>query len=272
MRPGNKRGSVALNTPDVANRGTPKARWTDLGQDGTDKWKSEYRKLQELRRADFAEVEAMKKKHALAASEVLSLQKKMSELSVEDRGADKTGGGTNLKDKMEAAALRSARKGKKATPNRDAVKKTTDRASFIEEQKKQLRLIRKFGLEALCKDIGLNTGKVDPMIDAIAEHRAMQAFGSFARRNIDTVDLESESTQEIDTSKEVDAQGGEGGSRGEKEGGGEEGEEGEEEEGQGDDRGEGEKGGRRRGGEKEREEKEEEEEEEENKSRCFHVM
>ncbi|GBG87798.1 hypothetical protein CBR_g45954 [Chara braunii] len=144
MQPGNKRGSVALNTPDVANRGMPKALWTDLGQDGADKWKK---------------VEALKKKHALAAFEVLSLQKKMSELSAEDRGADKTGGGTNLKDKMEAAPLRSAWKGKKVTPNRDAVKKTTDRASFIEEQKKQLRLIRNLALKRCARILDLTRAR-----------------------------------------------------------------------------------------------------------------
>ncbi|GBG62273.1 hypothetical protein CBR_g29881 [Chara braunii] len=203
MRPGNKRGNIALSTPDATNRGTPRARWTDLGQDGADRWKAEYRKLQELRRADFAEVEMLKKKHAMAASEVLNLQKKMSELSAEDREAEKTGRGTNLKEKLEAVALRSARKGKKATPNRDGTKKTTDRSSFVEKQKKQLGQIRKSGLETLCKEAGLGTGKVDAMIDAIAEHRAMQAFGSFPTRNRETVVIDSESTQEVGIS--VDA-------------------------------------------------------------------
>ncbi|GBG87459.1 hypothetical protein CBR_g45517 [Chara braunii] len=197
MRPGNKRGNIALSTPDAANRGTPRARWTDLGQDGAEKWKAEYHKLQELRRTDFAEVEMLKKKHAMVASEVLNLQKKMSELSAEDREADKTGGGTNLKDKLEAVTLRSARKGKKVTSNRDGVKKTTDRSSFVEGQKKQLRQIRKSGLEALCKEAGLDSGKVDLMIDAIAEHRAMQAFGSFPTRDRETVVIDSESMQEV---------------------------------------------------------------------------
>ncbi|GBG72136.1 hypothetical protein CBR_g11069 [Chara braunii] len=203
MRSGNKRGSVAINTLDGTNRGTLKPRWIDLGQDGADKWKAEYRRLQELTRADFAKVEMLKKKHALAASDVLSMQKKMSHLSAEDRDVGTLGGGTNLKEKLEAAALRSARKGKKATPNREGAMKTTDRSAFIEEQKKQLKFIRKTGLEALCKDLGLETGKVDPMIDAIAENRVVQDFGSFPTRDKQPVVIDSESTQGGDDSTDA---------------------------------------------------------------------
>ncbi|GBG78953.1 hypothetical protein CBR_g28668 [Chara braunii] len=55
MRPGNKRGSVAMGTPGLVDRGSSRPRWTDnLRKD--DKWKEEYMKLQSLHK--LANVEA----------------------------------------------------------------------------------------------------------------------------------------------------------------------------------------------------------------------
>ncbi|GBG78176.1 hypothetical protein CBR_g26209 [Chara braunii] len=96
LRPGNKRGSIAMPTPDTNVRALPRPRRT--GDKEQENWRSEYRKLQSLRRADFVEVEALKKKKAQAEMEVINLQKQMSELNANEAGRDKMSGGTNLKE------------------------------------------------------------------------------------------------------------------------------------------------------------------------------
>ncbi|GBG88213.1 hypothetical protein CBR_g46781 [Chara braunii] len=185
--PGNKRGSVVLQTPECSNRGSPKPRWTDNVRE-EDKWKVEYRNWQSLHRLANIEAKALKEKRAEAEArraeverQVKALEEKMGRLMAsreEDKG--KTAGGTNLKDRLEEAAIRSVMKGVKATLERTAAKSvpasapsgsepvngqgvttTNDRAEFVEEQKRQLRMLRKDGLEPLCKEAGVKLGKFE---------------------------------------------------------------------------------------------------------------
>ncbi|GBG61221.1 hypothetical protein CBR_g19754 [Chara braunii] len=146
--PGNKRGSIAVGTPEPADRGTPKPRSTDNLREA-DKWKDEYNNLCNLHRIANLEVDAIKKKRAEAElkrmeveKQVKELEERMSELTAS--GVKTRGGGTNLKERLEEVAVRSTRKGQKATPMRfggvSAVgnRKTTEgnnRAEYIEEQK-----------------------------------------------------------------------------------------------------------------------------------------
>ncbi|GBG65777.1 hypothetical protein CBR_g52368 [Chara braunii] len=131
-RPGNKRGSVVIGTPDGTNRGTPKPRCTGSVRDGEtgDRWKEEYRNLRSLHRLANIEAEALKEKRAEAErkrmeaeKQVKALEEQMSKLTAECGNA-KTVGGTNLKERMEEVAVRSVRKGVKATPGRAGGKST----------------------------------------------------------------------------------------------------------------------------------------------------
>ncbi|GBG62885.1 hypothetical protein CBR_g34257 [Chara braunii] len=178
LRPGNKRGSVAVSTPDVSFRGTPKPRWRDNIREA-DKWKEEYRKLQEMHRIANLEADMLKERRAKAEMELKMLQEKMSELQADGDEPDLQG--TNLKERMDEAARRSIRKGKKATPNRETQKGSEPavnrRFAFIEEQRKQLGAYKKSRLEPLCKEAGIRITTVKPVIEELAEYRANQAFG-----------------------------------------------------------------------------------------------
>ncbi|GBG84199.1 hypothetical protein CBR_g38170 [Chara braunii] len=177
LRPGNKRGCVAMQTPDCSNRGTRKPR------------RSEVLEALKEKRAE-AEMKRME-----AEKHVMTLEEQMSRLMAGGDN-DNAPGGTNLKERLEEVAVRSARKGMKATPRRaggpaapaaengleSSAKKSThtvanDRAEFVEEQKKQLRMLRKIGLEPLCKEEGVKLGKFEDTICELAEARARKAFG-----------------------------------------------------------------------------------------------
>ncbi|GBG58804.1 hypothetical protein CBR_g204 [Chara braunii] len=206
LRPGNKWGSVVLQTPEVTNRGSPKPHWTDNVREG-EKWKAEYRNLQSLHRLANIEAEALKEKRAEAEARRMEAEKQVKVLEEEmrklmasgERGNEGNIGGTNLKERLEEAALRSARKGVKATPGRMGVRAASssarpekeltpkqvatsvnDRTEFTEEQKRQLRMLRKAGLEPMCKEEGVKLGKFEDTVCDLAEARARKAFGGVA--------------------------------------------------------------------------------------------
>ncbi|GBG66368.1 hypothetical protein CBR_g60019 [Chara braunii] len=203
LLPGNKRGSVVLQTPKCSNRGSPKPRWTDNVRDD-DKWKADYKKLQSLHRLANIEADALKEKRAEeearraeAKKQVKALEEKMERLMTSGGlGNDKQVGETNLKERLEKVALRCTRKGVKGSPRRTggkSVPKTAqkekeptprpmaaninDRAKFVEEQKHQLRMLRKIGLEPLCKEEGVKMGKFEDTVCDLAEARAKKTFG-----------------------------------------------------------------------------------------------
>ncbi|GBG62834.1 hypothetical protein CBR_g32418 [Chara braunii] len=101
LRTGNKRGSVMLQTPECSNRGSPRPRWTDNVRE-EDKWKVEYRNLQNLHRMANIEAEALKQKRAEAEArkieaekQVKTLEEKMSQLMAGgEKGKEKVVGGT----------------------------------------------------------------------------------------------------------------------------------------------------------------------------------
>ncbi|GBG79639.1 hypothetical protein CBR_g29788 [Chara braunii] len=206
LRPGNKWGSVVLQTPTCPDRSSPKPRWTDNVRE-EDKWKVEYRNLQSLHRLANIEAEALKQKRAEAEAcrvkveeQVKSLEEKMSQLMASgEKGKEKSIGGTNLKDRLEDAAVRSARKGWKVTPGGTGCKTSTtsmrsekelnqqqsaatanNRAEFVEEQKRQLRMLRKAGLEPLYKEEGVKLGKFEDTVCDLAEAHAKKAFGELS--------------------------------------------------------------------------------------------
>ncbi|GBG60771.1 hypothetical protein CBR_g12509 [Chara braunii] len=141
-----------------------------------------------------------------------AVQERLSKLTASDDADEPTTGGTNLKEELEAAALRSARKGKKATPGREAAKAVdkgkshtvNDRHAFVENLKKQLRTLKKSGLEPYCKEAGIKLGRVEETIDAIAEYRANQAFPKKEKRQEDG---EDRSVQNMDDDDEQTAAG-----------------------------------------------------------------
>ncbi|GBG63888.1 hypothetical protein CBR_g39669 [Chara braunii] len=223
LRPGNKRGSVVVDTPAISNRGNPKPRWTKSMKDDN-RWKEEYKKLQGLHRVANAQAELLKEKRATAEvkrmeaeGQVKELEEKMSRLKAAEAGNERVGGGTNLKDRLEAMALGSARRGKKAMPGRGSSKEdqvsneVNDRFQFVEEQKKQLRNLKKTRLELMCKEAGIRTEKVDQMVCELAEFRVEQAFGpiwakdpaSKGKQPVHVVEDDSEQ-RDVDTSEEGD--------------------------------------------------------------------
>ncbi|GBG76385.1 hypothetical protein CBR_g22132 [Chara braunii] len=219
LRSGNKRGSVAVCTPDGPARGTPKPRWTDTMRDA-DKWREEYRNLRNLHQLANVEAEALKKKRAEAEAkrmevelQVKKLEEKMSKLTASGEKGGK-GGGTNLKDRMEEVALRSARKGVKVTPGRLAgrspssgasqeVAEVNDHASFVDGEKNKLRLLRKAGLEPLCKEAGIKLGRFEDTICELAEYRAKIRLGSSFGEGGDAKEACSFVEVDDDSSKEV---------------------------------------------------------------------
>ncbi|GBG74396.1 hypothetical protein CBR_g18807 [Chara braunii] len=219
LRPGNKRGSIALSTPDANARASPMPRRTCEKEQEQD-WRSEYRKLQSLRRADFVEVEALKKKKAQAEMEVINLQKQMNERNANEVGKEMTPGGTNLKERLEAVALGTAQKGRKATPNREGLRPTprreekpnskqgcNDRTTFVEEQTKFLKMLRKSALEQICKEAGLKAEKVDEMIEDIVQFRVKNAFGKKDDKEpVEVVDVESSRDESTSGGDEVSAE------------------------------------------------------------------
>ncbi|GBG69216.1 hypothetical protein CBR_g3915 [Chara braunii] len=219
LRPVNKRGSVAVNTPEGPVRGTPKPRWTDNVPE-VDKWREEYRNLRNLHQLANIEAEDLKKKRVEAEvkrmeaeQQVKKLEEKMSKLTA---SGEKTrmGEGTNLKERLEEVALRSARKGVKATPNRfggkafvaeasNTATEVNDREEFIEEEKKKLRMLRKAGLEPLCKEAGIKVGRVEETICELVQYRAKLRFGSLSREGVAAKEACSFVDVEDDTSKET---------------------------------------------------------------------
>ncbi|GBG74238.1 hypothetical protein CBR_g17948 [Chara braunii] len=192
--PGNKRGSAAINTPEPSDRGTPKPRWTDNLRE-VNKWKDEYKNLSTLHRLANLEAEALKKKRAEielkrmeAEKQVKDLEARMSELTAS--GDKRKGGGTNLKERLEEVAIRSVRRGQKTTPGRIRgvsvgnrnMGDINNRTEYVEERKKQLRLLRKAGLEVYCKEEGIKLGKVEETISELAEARARKIFGETSEK------------------------------------------------------------------------------------------
>ncbi|GBG67770.1 hypothetical protein CBR_g895 [Chara braunii] len=168
LRPGNKRGSIAIGTPEASIHGSPRPRWTDNIREA-DRWK-EYAKMKEMHRAASLEAEVLKGKRAVAEGEVIKPKEQLGKTLVEEPAPRREGGGTNLKTRLEAVANRSARKGLKATPRRDmgdaagGSGEMNDRFLFIEAQKKDLRNYKKSGLEILCREAGLKLRTIDLMI------------------------------------------------------------------------------------------------------------
>ncbi|GBG90612.1 hypothetical protein CBR_g50956 [Chara braunii] len=191
MRPGNKRGSVAMGTPGLPNRGSPKPQWTDCMRKD-DKWKEEYKKLQSLHKLANVEAELLKEKRAAAEvkrmeaeNQIRDLEDKMSRLNAAEVGKGTGSGGTNLKERLETVTLGSVQRGRKETPGRgstdeglDRLKDVNNRFQFIEDQKKQLCNLKKLGLEPMCKEAGIRVGKVEQMVCELAEYRVEQAFGT----------------------------------------------------------------------------------------------
>ncbi|GBG73850.1 hypothetical protein CBR_g17561 [Chara braunii] len=196
LRPENERGSVAVDTPECSNRGTSKPRWTNNVRQA-DKWRTEYQNLQDLQPSSDTEVAMLKerrgeaeKRRMEAELQVKLLQEQLSKLTAEGEApksdAEPVSGGTNLKERLEAVALRSGKKGMKATPYQvtlrsdesdERTRVMNERFSFIEGEKKKLRTLKKAGLEPLCKDAGIKLGRVEDMINELAEYWANKLFG-----------------------------------------------------------------------------------------------
>ncbi|GBG43959.1 hypothetical protein CBR_g77518, partial [Chara braunii] len=201
LRPGNKRGSVVVDTLECSNRGTSKPRWTDNVRQA-DKWRTEYRNLQDLQRSSDTEVAMLKERRAEAEKrrmeaelQVKQLQEQLSKLTAEGGAprvdTEPAAGGTNLKERLEAVALRSAKKGMKATPGRVTLRSESDETrvinecfSFVEGEKKKLRTLKKAGLEPLCKEAGIKLGKVSDMVNKLAEYRAINCLGSLGKKRV----------------------------------------------------------------------------------------
>ncbi|GBG85892.1 hypothetical protein CBR_g40704 [Chara braunii] len=191
LRLGNKRGHIAVSTPECSGRGALKPHWTHNIR-LADKWREELRKLQGNQQVLAFEVAMLKeiraeaeKKRMKVEMQVKSLQEKLSKLTAPDDEKEPTMGGTNLKERLKAVAIRSTRKGKKATPgrvgqktedSRDKGLKVNDRYTFIENEKKKLRGLKKLGLKPYCKETSIKLEQVHETINELAEYRANKAF------------------------------------------------------------------------------------------------
>ncbi|GBG80529.1 hypothetical protein CBR_g30990 [Chara braunii] len=164
-------------------RASPKPRWTDNIRKA-DKWKQEYARMKEMHRGASLEAEVLKEKCAVAEGEVVKLKEQLNKAPAAGTGQRGEGGGTNLKTRLDAVAVRSTRKGLKATPRQDlgdggAVSGgVNERFQYVEAQKKDLHNYKKSGLEMLCREAGLKPRAIELMIQDLAEHRVDKAFGS----------------------------------------------------------------------------------------------
>ncbi|GBG61536.1 hypothetical protein CBR_g22333 [Chara braunii] len=141
-------------------------------------------RMKEMHRAAGLEAEVLKGKRVVAEGEVVKLKEQLNKVLAVGTGQRGEGGGTNLKTRLDAAAVRSTRKGLKATPRRDlgdgdaASGGVNERFQHVEAQKKDLRNYKKSGLEMLCRETGLKLRAIELMIHDLTEHRANKAFGS----------------------------------------------------------------------------------------------
>ncbi|GBG91554.1 hypothetical protein CBR_g52588 [Chara braunii] len=193
LRPGNKRGTISIGTPDVSIQ-TRQRVMESPNQD----FSEELHQMKDKEYCVLREVEALKQKRAEAEARKLEVETRRSEAEVEvarlreqverltTEAAEAPMGGTDLKNRLEAAAAsgrKTVRRGRpRMTPGKTprAEKVATvenDRFLFLQEERKKLRALKKQGLEAICKQEGIKYKTVDSTADELAEMRADARFG-----------------------------------------------------------------------------------------------
>ncbi|GBG74010.1 hypothetical protein CBR_g17720 [Chara braunii] len=154
LRPGNKCGSINVSTPASEGRTMTRSRMEATPEE-TRRLRAELQELQERRRCDQTEVDMLKEHRAKAEAKRIEAEAELTRLreQMDQFSTEQTGGGTphvvgtNLKEKMEAAArtgLQTGRRGRpKMTPGRlprgDSARKANDRFAFVQDEKKRLK-------------------------------------------------------------------------------------------------------------------------------------
>ncbi|GBG89005.1 hypothetical protein CBR_g48614 [Chara braunii] len=204
LRPGNKRGTISISTPECDDRLRSRQRvmMSPSIELREEMWKmkdSEYCTMRELEvlkqrkvEAEVKGIEAERRKLE-AEAEITRLREQVEKLSMEV--ATVPTGGTNLKGKLEAvvgSGQKTVRRGRPRltpakTPRKDDVRKddamtdANDRFIFLREEKKRLRALKKSGLEAICQQEGIEYKTVESTADELAEIRANARFGKQGR-------------------------------------------------------------------------------------------
>ncbi|GBG65442.1 hypothetical protein CBR_g51037 [Chara braunii] len=185
LRPGNKRGQVALQgtTTTGGSQGRTRARIVLEPLGGT----SSMRELKNQRakyQATLDEVDILKKIKVDALAEAIK-QKERDERLV---NMGKVAGTpvSNLRLHLEQVAGKKSEQGIKKSKCKAApgitssnMKKVNNRCQFIKEQKKGLGKKNKAQLTEICERMGLTYKKIDITVDEIMERRVNDAFGSF---------------------------------------------------------------------------------------------
>ncbi|GBG74657.1 hypothetical protein CBR_g19065 [Chara braunii] len=188
LRPGNKRGTISLSTPECDDRLRSRQRVimspnVELREEIRKMKDSEYCTMREMevikqRKADEAKGIEAERKKLEAEAEVTKLREQVEKLSMEVVVVPT--GGTNMKGRLEAVAAsgqKTVRRGRpRLTPAKtprkdDGMKDANDRFIFLREENKRLRVLKKSGLEAICQQEGIEYKTVDATTDELAEIR-----------------------------------------------------------------------------------------------------
>ncbi|GBG91348.1 hypothetical protein CBR_g52234 [Chara braunii] len=173
LRPGNKRGSVAVtSTPVPGTRTRPRV--TPMQSPSLDK-----QRLKELVEQQDHEIELLKEwrlcelnGRRMTEQEVDRLKDKMSKLEV----AKSTPTASNLKSRLDKVAAGTMEKGKQPmTPAAQAFA-ANDRDAFLHETRKVLWPMKKENIVALCAKEGVTYTTLDKMKEEIANKRTDAAF------------------------------------------------------------------------------------------------
>ncbi|GBG79209.1 hypothetical protein CBR_g29260 [Chara braunii] len=182
LRPGNKRDSIAISTPQSESQGRSKSRSVTSPND-LEKLREQFQRLREMQQLSFVEVKLLKEKRAEAEARRMAAEKEAGLLREQvDLLKSPQLGGTNLRNRLEQVAVGSTQGKKKGLVGRPCASTSkaaavNDRHVFLAEEKKRLRALKKGGLVPLCTDEGILYRTVEQAVEEIAELRANRMFG-----------------------------------------------------------------------------------------------
>ncbi|GBG66767.1 hypothetical protein CBR_g68753 [Chara braunii] len=200
LRPGNKRGSIAVETPGtearVRQRGTPCKPPTDprvnpVLKGMVDRHNLEVNTLKELRLKDAHDRIEEKK-------EVERLKEAMAKLEM---AREK---GTNLKSKLDEAAGPSTRKtsctsAKKKMCAMSPAEQIDEREAFALMQRKRLKKLNKDQISAICDKEGIVYTKLEQTKEEIVCQRVARAFEDDKGKEVSLAVVTEEESEDLGT-------------------------------------------------------------------------
>ncbi|GBG74580.1 hypothetical protein CBR_g18989 [Chara braunii] len=195
LRPDNKRGTISLTTLECCDRERTRQR---VVESPSKDLREEIKKMRDTEYCTLRGVEALKQKKADAKAKEIEVERRKREAKVEvtklKEQVDKLTtevvvvptGGTNLKEKLEevaASGQKTVRRGRPRlksgrTPRRENwAEHANEHFVFLQEERRKLRALKKFGLEAICLQEGIKYIMIEATANALVEMTANTRFG-----------------------------------------------------------------------------------------------